>query len=443
MPKVTKPTMEMAKSRSKRAIATLAAAGMICAGAVAIASAPAVASGSTGASGTVTYLERSDQPVAALFVKEFNATHPNLHVVLSMVADNELPAKLADEIRAGDAPDLVGIDSADISPFIYAGTFQNVTKDMDALSFMKYLNPGEMDTVIDNGQYFGFPNWVADSVLVYNKTLFKEAGLNPNDPPANYSQIVSDAQKITALGNGDYGFSFAGECGGCLAYTMLPDIWATGANLVKGNPEHPTPTVAGNLPLKQTLELYHTLWADKLVPASDETDNGATWGVDFLTGKIGILPTGFTETTTLQTSHVKFSWGIGGLPGPNGYISTYDGGGDFAIPATSKNTAGALEFIEWTLQKAQQLQMAKYGLQPVRTDILTPAFKAQYPLDYVATEATIRGNLTYGAAVNDFYHPLNGGWMTMFDQAVYKGQIDAALQAGQSLYTQEIAASAG
>lgn len=443
MSKTTEPARGRAKTLPRRAVVAFMAGPMLSICAAAITTSTASASSATGPSGTVTYLERVDNPIAPVFVKEFNATHPNLHVVLSTVSDGDLPAKLADEIRAGDAPDLVGIDSADISPFIYAGTFEKVTKYMDALSFKKYLNPGEMDTVEDDGQYYGFPNWVSDSVLFYNKTLFREAALNPNDAPANFAQILSDAKKITALGNEDYGFSFAGDCGGCLAFTMLPDMWAAGANIIKGNPEHPTPTVANNGPLKETLELYHTLWADKLVPTSDETDNGSTWGVDFLTGKIGMLPEGYSEITSLQQDHVKFSWGIAGLSGPKGNIATYDGGGDFAIPVGSKNKAGALEYVEWALQKAQQLQVAKYGLQPVRTDVLTPSFKAQYPLDYIATEATDRGGLAYGAGVNDYYHLLSGGWMTMFDDAVFKGQVATALQKGQSGYVQAIAASAG
>ena len=72
--------------------------------------------------------------------------------------------------------------------------------------------------------------YLADlSVLWYNKTLFKKAGLNPNDPPTNYAQIVSDAKKISALGHGISGFSFAGNCQGCLGFTMLPSLWANGS----------------------------------------------------------------------------------------------------------------------------------------------------------------------------------------------------------------------
>ena len=64
------------------------------------------------------------------------------------------------------------------------------------------------------------------SVLWYNKTLFKQAGLDPNKPPTTFAQILADAKKISALGNGIYGFSFAGNCQGCLGFVMVPDLFA-------------------------------------------------------------------------------------------------------------------------------------------------------------------------------------------------------------------------
>ena len=72
------------------------------------------------------------------------------------------------------------------------------------------------------------PYWADLSVLWYNKKLFSQAGLNPDDPPTTYAQILSDAQKINKLGHGINGFTFAGDCEGCLGFTVQPGIWAAG-----------------------------------------------------------------------------------------------------------------------------------------------------------------------------------------------------------------------
>ena len=76
--------------------------------------------------------------------------------------------------------------------------------------------------------------------------------------------------------------------------------------------------------------------------------------------------------------------GIAPLPGPTGKYSTFDGGDDFVIPAGAKNPSGAWEFIQWVLQKSQQVQYPGLGYTPVRTDVLTPAYKAKNPYNAVA-----------------------------------------------------------
>ena len=78
------------------------------------------------------------------------------------------------------------------------------------------------------GKEYGVPYWADLSVLWYNKTLFKQAGLNPDNPPTTYAQILSDAQAINKLGHGINGFTFAGDCQGCLGFTVQPGIWADG-----------------------------------------------------------------------------------------------------------------------------------------------------------------------------------------------------------------------
>lgn len=428
------------RSFSRSAVTLAITASMVTAGAVPSAGASPVGVSHGSASGVVTYWDRSGFTIPPLLVKQFNATHPHLKVEFTPVNTDLEPTKLATSIRAGTAPDLVGMDDIEIGQFIAQGEMENITPDIKPM--LSYLNKGQVESVTWPGGYYGFPEFADLSVLYWNKTLFKKAGLNPAAAPSNFAEILADAKKVTSLGHGDYGFSFAGECPGCENFTELPDVWATGQNVVKGPINHLVPTVANNVPLKETLTLYHNLWADKLVPTSDETDTGTTWGQDFETGDIGIFPQDYGYSETLQTAHVKFQWGMTTLPGPDGGYSTFDGGADFGIPKGAKNASGALEFVKWALEKSQQLEYPANGVTPVRTDVLTPAYKTKYPLDAIALKALAHGNLTVGPAANDIYHPLNGAWQSMFDLAVYKGQISQALKTGQSDYSEEIASAA-
>lgn len=63
------------------------------------------------ATGTVTFWARqATDSVAKAMVAQFNATHKNLKVVLHLTQPNEATTELGTAIRAGDVPDLVGLN---------------------------------------------------------------------------------------------------------------------------------------------------------------------------------------------------------------------------------------------------------------------------------------------------------------------------------------------
>src|SRR3954447_1860509 len=391
------------------------------------------------ATGVVQFWDRSTtSPFGKLIVDRFNATHKNLKVILTPVQDTQYVTKLATAIRAGDPPDLVGIDDINSQLFIYHKVFTDLTPQVKALPEKNKLSPGALNLATENGHYYGTP-YVADmSVLWYNKTLFRRAGLNPDKPPASYAQILSDARKITALGHGIYGFSFAGRCEGCLGFTILPDIWATSKDLLNGQPGHETAFIQGNVPLRQTLNLYHQLWADGLADPISHVETGATWGLNFLAGKIGMMPLGYGPMATAPPGF-RSQVGMTLFPAPSGgATATFDGGANFGIPAGSKNPSGAWEFIKFALQQAQQSLAPSAGFEPVRNDVLTPQFRAKYPFVAAMLENLSRGHAPKTIVYNTTFNQPGGPWLNMFTQAVFDGNIAAAIRTGQGAFSTAI-----
>jgi multiple sugar transport system substrate-binding protein len=385
------------------------------------------------ATGVVHFWARqaTDGPAIAL-VKEFNATHKHLKVVLHLTPPNDDTSQLATAIRAGSPPDVVGLNDIDVPTFSHEGALMNLTKYIDALPYKSALSPGHLALATIGSQYYGLPYLADLSVLWYNKKLFAEAGLNPNDPPTDYAQIVTDAEKIGALGHGIYGFSFAGDCQGCLGFTMLPSLWADGVHMISGPLGNQTANVANDAPLKTMLADYRLLWSKKLVPVDDQTQNGLTWGADFEAGKVGILPGDYGIAAAFKPSLAP-DFADAPLPGVTGdSYSTFDGGDDFVIPAGAANPSGAWEFIKWALEPAQQEQYPSLGDTPVRTDILTSAFAAKNPYDAVALKALAKGSVEYTLAYDAVYNEPGSPWFKMFEDAVYDGNMSAALQEGQS-----------
>ena len=416
------------------AVALLGAAAACSSSGGAAAPTPTNSSFGVNATGTVQFWARTvSKTLAQKLVSEFNATHKNLQVKLTLTSINDDTTSLATSIRAGDPPDVVGLNDIDMPAFTSTGSFLNLTAEINKLPYKADLSPGHMGLATYQGKLYGVPYWADLSVLWYNKTLFKQAGLNPNDPPTAYAQILSDAQKINKLGHGIYGATFAGDCQGCLGFTVQPGIWAGGSHLTNGSIGSQTANITGNQPLVSALTLYRELWSQHLVPDNDRTDDGTTWGQDFAAGKIGIMPGGYGQLVDLvKPSQLGTEFMDTPLPGANGGYSTFDGGDDFAIPAAAKNPSGAWEFIQWVLQTQQQDQYPALGATPIRTDVLTPAFTAAHPEDAVALKALAQGYAPVTMVYDQMFNQAGGPWFQMFTTAVYDGNLTQALQQGQS-----------
>ena len=74
----------------------------------------------------------------------------------------------------------------------------------------------------DSSKTYSLPINYYTEGLIYNRDLFKKAGLDPDKPPTTWDEVEADAAKISALGGGvsgyeDYsggntgGWHFAGE----------------------------------------------------------------------------------------------------------------------------------------------------------------------------------------------------------------------------------------
>jgi multiple sugar transport system substrate-binding protein len=385
------------------------------------------------ATGTVQFWTRAaTSGLGVALVKKFNATHPNLKVVLSQTSPNQDTTKLATAIRAHAVPDLVGLNDIDVPQFSRLNALMDLTPYVNALSYKKDLSPGHLALAKYNGKYYGIPYLGDLSVLWYNKALFTKAGLDPNKPPTTFAAILADAKKIQALGNGISGFAMAGNCQGCLGFVMEPDLFAVNDQLIRGPIGHQSIHIQGNAPLTQLLQLYQSLYSQKLLSPGSRTESGPTWGNDFEQGKVGILPGAYGFYPLIVKAGIINDVGIAPLPGPTGAYSTFDGGDDFVIPAGAKNASGAWEFAQWMMQPAQQNQYPALGYTPVRTDILTPAYKAKNPYNAVALQALAHGSAPVTTIYDAAFNEPNSPWFQMFTQAVYNNDIPGALKTGQA-----------
>jgi multiple sugar transport system substrate-binding protein len=404
------------QSRYRRAAV---AAAILSLSAIAACSSGGSSGSSSGQPTVINFWVRVDNPSVGL-AKMFNATHKNIKVKATVIPDTEYVTKLGAAVRGHSGPDVADFD--DINAPLFAATHitENINQQVNSLPFKKYLNPAELNLGSYHGQYYAAPYINGSSVMMYNKGLFKKAGLDPNSPPTTYAQILSDAEKITKLGHGIKGYTIPGACGGCLVYTVWPLIWASGGQVFSAFGPNQATTYANYPQVAAALELYRKLWQAGTVASADRSQNGSTWGATFMSGKEGILLGTPVDIPVARKAGVDV--GVAPIPGDTGKYSTFVGGDELGIINGSAHTAADWQFINWMLQqKAQTYVASAWFLVPVRSDMLTSSFEAKYPAVAVALKASEVGSVPKTVGFTAATEDPNSPWVTAFEKIVFSG----------------------
>jgi ABC-type glycerol-3-phosphate transport system substrate-binding protein len=138
----------------------------------------------------------SDQE--ALFKEEFadfRAANPGVEIEWLDKKGTDLPAFYQTQLVAGTAPDIVDLQGAIWVEYAANGALLDLTpylrKDAD---FAKLFNPDYLKSWDYQGKNYMLPFYVAKTLLYYNKTMFKEAGLS--GPPQSFDDILSFSGKM-------------------------------------------------------------------------------------------------------------------------------------------------------------------------------------------------------------------------------------------------------
>lgn len=138
-----------------------------------------------------------------VIVEDFNASQDKIFV--RYVMTEQINQKMQAAVAGGNPPDVVGLWGANINSF----ADMNVLTPIDDLIKENGINKEDyldmcMDVCTRRGITWGLPTTPASIALHWNKRLFKEAGLNPNRPPATLDELDEYIEKLTyyKLSNG-------------------------------------------------------------------------------------------------------------------------------------------------------------------------------------------------------------------------------------------------
>ncbi|MER7278982.1 sugar ABC transporter substrate-binding protein [Dactylosporangium sp. NPDC000244] len=396
---------------------------------------PSAASDLTGDGPATLWVRAADEPMDKALVAAWNDANPNRKITMLTVPDAQYVQKYVQSVRSGDAPDLVAVDIANVKSLTSQNLLTDITKLVDALPYKSALAPAAVRISTADGKIYALPHQLDVSMLYYNKDLFTKAGLDPQKPPATLDELVADARKITALGGDTYGFSFAGNCAGCNAYTLLPYIWASGGDIMNADGTQATlddPAVAA------ALNAHKTMWDEKLMPAAVKDDNGATWLNGFQSGKIGMIALG-SFAVSVYKAQAGLNFGVTTIPGTSGTAS-FLGGDVVGIARGAKNAKTAWDFIAWSMSEdVQKTVVAKTGQLTVRSDTADNELTKAEPRLLQANQLVATAKVPVTAKYNSLFIDPTGPYLQFIRDWVFTGDPAKAVSTGKSGFSSRLA----
>ena len=356
-------------------------------------------------------------------VEAYNKSHKN-QVKLEIIPNDDMEGKVGGASQTDSLPDILAGDVVRIPYWASEGIFTDITKQIDGLDNKSDLQQGHIEAGTVDGAEYTLPFITDVSVMVWNKNLYKEAGLDPEQGPKSIDQFVEQAKKVAALNkDGVAGSYLAGQSGGALVFDLFPSVWADGESVMNKDGSEAT---LDNDSMKGVLDAYKELAnTTNGLGAGSKEETGATWTAPFANGKIGVMPYPNTSTTALFDAEKDggFEVGVAPIPGTKeGKTSTFLGGDAMGISKDSKHVAQAWNFLHWLMQSdAQKEVFADQGDTASNIQTLKTAYKDADPRIQTINSVIIDGNgqTPKSPAFNEAFNAAGSPWQLLVQNAVW------------------------
>ena len=277
-------------------------------------------------------------------VKQFEAANPGIDVRTEEFKwdATTFTAKLA----GGTLPDVFTLPFTDGRGLIQRRQIADIGGLAKALPYFSKFSPqiAKAGEAAD-GSMWAVPISAYGQALHYNRTLFTQAGLNPDDPPTTWDQVRADARQIAQrTGQAGYAEMTTDNTGGWILTTL---DYAFGGRTEQLAGDHTKSTV-DNPQLVDVLRTIKAMrWDDNSMGANFLYDwNGINQ--DFAAGRIGMYVSGGANYGSLRAQNAikPADYGVTALP-LTGKDAGVLGGGTLAAVSASASDQAKAAAVKW------------------------------------------------------------------------------------------------
>jgi multiple sugar transport system substrate-binding protein len=328
----------------------------------------------------------------ARLISKYQKQNPGTTVNSLYVNNDNTLQKVLTAVRGGSPPDIA---------YLYGSWAPNVAQIPQVVNLTHVVSQpsvnwndfwvGERDVATVNGKVIGIPALVDNLAVVYNKTLFAQAGLTPPGPGWTWQQFVTDAKALTDPAKKQFGTAYVTPGSEDTVWHWEVLLWEAGGQILKpGNKQAAFDSPAGLTALntiRQMAVADHSMYLDP-------TDQA--YANLFNSGKIGMLVTGPWDLSAFPSVHDGVQI-MPSFPGTTGGHQTISGPDNWVIFNNgASHTAAAEKFLLWLTAPAQVKSWSlATGDLPTRRSVTTPGFLSSMnkALPGVDTFVTNLGNV--------------------------------------------------
>jgi multiple sugar transport system substrate-binding protein len=329
-------------------------------------------------------LVSSSVPALNDLLKKFEEEHPGISIKAQYVPTGDaLIHKLVTSIQGRTAPDLSWIHANFMQDLVEADAIYRLDefiggKDSLPASDFNDIYPALVEQAKWRGVLYSMPMEATALALLCNRQLFREAGLDPENPPRTWDELRSFARTLTRDRNGDgkndqVGFFVpiypsSGPLGDWMVWQWYPFLFQAGGDIINKEQSRVLfDSPAGIRALTFWREVYREL---------DMSRFTIDYEVAFASKTLAMTLDG--PWNIPRWRKIKdLDWKIAPLPAGPVRRATVAGGEYLSIFKQSKHPGQAWQFVKWMLRPdIQAFWSMRSGYLPVRQAVLdVPAYR--------------------------------------------------------------------
>jgi len=333
-------------------------------------------------------------------ISEFEKANPGIKVKAVYAGNyDDTRVKALAALKANQPVQLSVLFSIDVFELMDQDVlvpFDDFATSPEDKQWLSSFYPALMANSMAKGKTWGIPFQRSTIVMYHNKDAFKEAGLDPNKPPATWDEMVTVAQKLNkkdASGNiARWGLNIPSTG---YAYWMFQALCIQNGQVLMNQDGNQTyfdkPDVVEALQFWRDLAVKH-----KVMP--EGTIDWGTLRQKFLEGATAMM-WHTTGNLTAVREGAKFDFGVSMLPAKQRRGSP-TGGGNFYIfkKATPEERQASLKFIKFmTSPELTARWSIATGYTATRADAYKTATLEKYVTEFPAA-AVARDQFQYSVA---------------------------------------------